>query len=73
MDPFTAWLLLRSLETLPVRTERACENAPTVARFLRDHPKVAGVTYLGFLARRLARARPDAARRAAPARPSPST
>jgi cystathionine gamma-synthase/methionine-gamma-lyase len=49
MEPFTAWLVLRSLESLAVRTERACANAAAVANFLRDHPKVAGVTWLGFL------------------------
>jgi cystathionine gamma-synthase/methionine-gamma-lyase len=50
MEPFTAWLMLRSLESLAVRTQRACSNALTVATFLKDHPKVAKVTYLGFLA-----------------------
>ncbi len=49
MEPFTAWLMLRSLESLAVRTERACANAIAVAGFLRGHPKVAQVTYLGFL------------------------
>jgi methionine-gamma-lyase len=49
LDPFSSWLLLRSLETLPLRTERAASNALTVASFLRDHPKVDGVTYLGFI------------------------
>jgi len=49
MEPFTAWLMLRSLESLAVRTERACSNARAVAGFLRDHPKVAEITYLGFL------------------------
>jgi methionine-gamma-lyase len=49
MEPFTAWLMLRSIESLAVRTERACANAGIVASFLRDHPKVAKVTYLGFL------------------------
>lgn len=49
MDPFTSWLMLRSLETFPLRNRRANSNAAAVARFLRDHPKVAGVTYLGFL------------------------
>jgi cystathionine gamma-synthase/methionine-gamma-lyase len=42
------WLLLRSFETLHLRTERAGENARAVATFLRDHPKVASVTYLGL-------------------------
>lgn len=49
MEPFTAWLMLRSLESLAVRTQRACSNALAVASFLRDHPKVADLTYLGFL------------------------
>ena len=49
MEPFTAWLMLRSIESLAVRTERACANARLVAGFLRAHPKVAGTTYLGFL------------------------
>jgi methionine-gamma-lyase len=50
LDPYTAWLVTRSLESVDVRTERAMANARAVAEFLRDHPKVAGVTYLGFLA-----------------------
>jgi methionine-gamma-lyase len=49
LDPYTSWLVLRSLESVAVRTERAMSNARGVAGFLRDHPKVAGVTYLGFL------------------------
>jgi cystathionine gamma-synthase/methionine-gamma-lyase len=49
LDPYTSWLVLRSLESVAVRTERAMENARGVAEFLRDHPKVAGVTFLGFL------------------------
>jgi methionine-gamma-lyase len=48
MDAHTAWLLLRSLETLPVRTARACESALVVARYLKAHPKVAGVTFIGL-------------------------
>ena len=49
MEPFTAWLMLRSLESMPVRTERACANAGALAAFLQAHPKVAAVTYLGLL------------------------
>ncbi|HYG28660.1 MAG TPA: cystathionine gamma-synthase family protein [Allosphingosinicella sp.] len=48
-DPNTAWMLLRSLETLELRMERAGENAAKVCAFLRDHPKVESVGYLGFL------------------------
>jgi methionine-gamma-lyase len=49
LDPFTAWLVLRSLESVSLRTERAMDNARAVAEWLQGHPKVAGVTYLGFL------------------------
>ena len=48
LDAQTAWLLLRSFETLPLRTARACSNALVIAAWLRDHPKVRGVTYVGF-------------------------
>ncbi len=48
-DPNTAWMLLRSLETLELRMSRAGENAAKVCEFLRDHPKVETVGYLGFL------------------------
>lgn len=49
LDPYTSWLVLRSMESVHVRSERAMANARTVAEYLRDHPKVAGITYLGFL------------------------
>ncbi len=49
LDAHGCWLLLRSFETMALRTERACANAERIAGFLRGHPKVAGVTYLGFL------------------------
>ena len=48
-DPNTAWMLLRSLETLELRMSRAGENAAKVCALLRDHPKVESVGYLGFL------------------------
>ena len=48
-DPHTAWMLLRSLETLSIRMERSADNAVRVATFLRDHPQVRHVNYLGFL------------------------
>ncbi|MEH3104770.1 MAG: cystathionine gamma-synthase family protein [Sphingomonas phyllosphaerae] len=49
-DPNTAWMLMRSLETLELRMSRAGENAAKVCAFLRDHDKVERVGYLGFLA-----------------------
>jgi methionine-gamma-lyase len=48
-DPNTAWMLLRSLETLELRMTRAGENAVKVCEFLKDHAKVEKVGYLGFL------------------------
>ena len=48
-DPNTAWMLMRSLETLELRMSRAGENAEKVCAFLRDHPKVEKIGYLGFL------------------------
>ena len=49
-DPHSAWMLLRSLETLELRMTRATENAAKVCAFFRDHPKVESLGYLGFLA-----------------------
>jgi methionine-gamma-lyase len=48
-DPHTAWMLLRSLETLELRMMRAGENAAKICEMLRNHPKVDRVGYLGFL------------------------
>ena len=39
-----------SASTSVTNSRCAMGNARGVAKFLRDHPKVAGVTYLGFLA-----------------------
>ncbi len=48
LDPNSAWMLLRSLETLELRMSRAGENAAKVCAWLRDQPKVERVVYLGF-------------------------
>ena len=45
LSPFNAWVLSKSLETLPVRIEKHCENALKVAEFLENHPNVASVKY----------------------------
>jgi methionine-gamma-lyase len=47
--PWTGWLLMRSLETLKVRMEQQATNAKFVAEYLRNHPKVEKVYYLGFI------------------------
>ncbi len=48
-DPNTAWMLLRSLETLELRMTRAGENAATVCAYLAQHPKIEGLGYLGMI------------------------
>ncbi|OJJ23435.1 cystathionine gamma-lyase [marine bacterium AO1-C] len=48
MAPFEAWLILRSLRTLPIRMKAHQENALQVAQFLETHPKIAQVTYPGL-------------------------
>lgn len=48
-DPQTGWLLMRSLETLRLRMDAAAKGAEQVATFLKHHPKVEKVHYLGFL------------------------
>jgi len=48
ISPFTAWLLMRSAATLPLRMKQHCENALTLARFLEAHPKVKFVRYPGL-------------------------
>lgn len=45
LSPFNAWVLSKSLETLPIRVEKHCENAVKVAEFLESHPKVKQVKY----------------------------
>ncbi|MEQ6123495.1 aminotransferase class I/II-fold pyridoxal phosphate-dependent enzyme [Pseudotenacibaculum sp. MALMAid0570] len=45
LSPFNAWVLSKSLETLPIRVEKHCENALKVAKFLEEHPKVNVVRY----------------------------
>ncbi|GAB5489087.1 MAG: cystathionine gamma-synthase family protein [Parasphingorhabdus sp.] len=48
-DPNTAWMLMRSLETVELRMERAGQNAAKVCEFLAQHPKVDGLGYLGMI------------------------
>ena len=49
LDPNTAWMIMRSMETLSLRMNKAAQNAALVANYLRTHPKIADVNYLGFL------------------------
>lgn len=49
LDPNTAWMLMRSMETMALRMRAAAANADRVARFLAAHPRVAHVNHLGLL------------------------
>lgn len=48
LDPNSCWMLGRSLETLGLRFARASDNARIVADYLRSHPKVEAIHYLGY-------------------------
>ncbi len=48
-DPWTGWLLMRSLETMKLRMTCQMKNARYVAEFLAGHPKVHHVFYPGLL------------------------
>jgi cystathionine gamma-synthase len=48
IDPFSAWLSLRGVETLAVRMRAHCDNALAVARFLSGHAAVKRVHYPGL-------------------------
>lgn len=45
LSPFNAWMFSKSLELLPLRMERHCDNAERLADFLAGHPQVAFVKY----------------------------
>jgi O-acetylhomoserine (thiol)-lyase len=47
-SPFDSWTTLQGLESLPMRMDRHCENAQTVAEFLEDDSRVSWVTYPGL-------------------------
>jgi len=46
--PHDCWLVLRGIKTLHVRMERHCENGAAVAHYLKNHPKVDKVYWVGF-------------------------
>jgi O-succinylhomoserine sulfhydrylase len=45
LSPFNAWILSKSLETLPVRMDRHCQNALAVAQHLDQHAELESVLY----------------------------
>ncbi len=48
LDPFDSWLVLRGIKTLALRMERHQENALKCAEYLKKHPKVDKVYYVGL-------------------------
>lgn len=47
ISPFNAWVLLKALETLPVRVAQQTRNAAQIADALAEHPLVSKVLYPG--------------------------
>jgi cystathionine beta-lyase len=48
LAPFDSWLVIRGIETLPLRLKQHCINAQVVAEFLETHPAVDKVYYPGL-------------------------
>jgi OAH/OAS sulfhydrylase len=48
LSPFNAFQLLQGVETLSLRVQRHADNALALAHWLRSHPEVAWVEYLGL-------------------------
>jgi cystathionine beta-lyase len=46
--PMDSFLVLRGIKTLHVRMQRHCENGETIARYLKNHPKIEKVYWPGF-------------------------
>lgn len=47
LSPFNAWVLLKGLETLPIRVRRQTETAAAVSVALEGHKNIARLTYPG--------------------------
>lgn len=45
ISPFNAWVLLKGLETLPLRVKAMTESALQIANFLAQHPKIEALHY----------------------------
>ena len=45
LSPFNGWLLSKSLETLPLRMEKHCDNAMKIAGYLEGHEELESVKY----------------------------
>ena len=52
LSPFSAWVVIKGLETLGIRMQAQCANALAFARLLETHPSVTRVYYPGLLSHR---------------------
>ena len=52
LSPFSAWVVIKGLETLGIRMQAQCANALAFARWLETHPSVTRVYYPGLLSHR---------------------
>lgn len=48
LSPNDCWLVIRGIETLPLRIKQHCKNALAIAKYLEQHPEVATVYYPGL-------------------------
>ncbi|MFD2738483.1 O-succinylhomoserine sulfhydrylase [Sulfitobacter aestuarii] len=48
MSPFTAWIMLKGLETMSLRVRAQCASAQELAESLEGHPQLAKVLYPGL-------------------------
>lgn len=48
LAPLDSWLVLRGMKTLAIRMERQQDNAIQIATWLRSHPAVSAVHYVGL-------------------------
>lgn len=48
LGPFDSWLLIRGIETLPLRIKKHSENAKIIADFLVKHPAIKNLYYPGL-------------------------
>lgn len=48
LAPFDSWLILRGIKTLHLRMDKSQENAIKMANYLKNHPKIKDVFYVGL-------------------------
>jgi len=48
LSPFDSWLVIRGIETLPLRIRQHCSSAQFIAEFLEQHPDVDKIFYPGL-------------------------